>query len=105
MTEDPMPEACTHCRERPCRALRDPVRDEPDIVHTKAFLMRCPMELRSQGDLRTVLDRMDSRRIYQLIERFGLQRSISLDNNHYRVVNPDVALSVLLQAKDRLGGS
>jgi len=105
MTDSPMPEACTHCRERPCRALRDPVRDDPDIVHTKAFLMRCPMVLSTPEDLRRVLDRMDSRRIYRMIERFGLQGSIDQDNRHHLVVNPHVALSVLLQVKHRLGGS
>jgi len=100
-----MPEACTHCRERPCRALRDPVRDDPDILHTTAFLMRCPMVLSTPEDLRRALHRMDSRRIYRMIERFGLQGSIGQDNRHYRVVNPDVALSILLQAKHRLGGA
>jgi alpha/beta superfamily hydrolase len=105
MNQDPMPEACTHCRERPCRALRDPVRDDPDILHTTAFLMRCPMVLSTPEDLRRALHRMDSRRIYRMIERFGLQVSIPPENNHHLHVNPDVALSVLLQAKHRLGGS
>jgi hypothetical protein len=100
-----MPEACTHCRERPCRALRDPVLDDPDIVHTTAFLMRCPMALSTPEDLRRALHRMDSRRIYRMIERFGLQGSLHQEGRHSLHVNPDVALSVLLQAKRRQGGT
>jgi len=63
------------------------------------------MKLSTPEDLGSALHRMDSRRIYSMIERFGLQGSIGQDNRHYRVVNPDVALSILLQAKHRLGGA
>jgi hypothetical protein len=63
------------------------------------------MALSTPEDLRRVLDRMDSRRIYRMIERFGLQGSIDQESRHGLHVNPDVALSVLLQAKHRLGGN
>ncbi|HXP90072.1 MAG TPA: DUF2235 domain-containing protein [Fibrobacteria bacterium] len=104
MTEQPLPDACTTCRERPCRALGDPIRDDPDIVHTTAFLMRCPMVLSTPEDLKRVLSRMDSRRTYRMIERFGLLGSIDQDSRQNLHVSPNEALPVLLQAMHRRTG-